>query len=1452
MKKNTGSVSDRNYFILPFSAQTPSALKTVNDSFIHYLERSDIRIDDVSYSLCQSPKHFDYRNFLVGNSIDEIPNAFQPVHDPKDIAAKKSSRKSVVFLFSGQGSQYLNMGSDLYSAYVGFKKHIDECAEIVAKLLHEDIREILFDEGADNPDSSRKLSETKHAQPCIFSLEYSLARFWMDLGVIPAAMVGHSIGEFVAATVAGTISLKDALTLIVKRNDLWGRVQSGGMLSVPRGQAAVKSMLTGGLSIASVNSPFLTIVSGPNDELEQLKKAVESGGKICSYLPATHAFHSSMMDPIIPEFMAMFGQVSLSKPEIPILSTVTGDWLSDSEAMSPTHWADNVTKPVLFSQAISKILDETDHILLEVGPGATLTTLSKCHRDRRTPDRLALTSLRHSTEDIPDSKVLLTSAGKLWASGIEMNWNLLFQGGDYKRIGLPEFESRQDEAAVHTSSHDEEETSPRFDDDIHEVLVSLWKETLEIDSVDPDAGFYRLGGDSLLAMSLVNKLKRMYGLQNISISDILDNPTLEAQVGLLRRLQPASANDNAVETSLVSSRKEKEDLIRERKGPLKAYIDEFVDSKDEAEETRDIEIAPASVMQAMMWHLKHSSEQGIGYNMFRIYRLKGHLAPAILEQSINILFSHQKSFYTYFREKDSALYQVVLPPKHIELPLIDMKHLSQEETDGAIEDFLDVKFDMTKWPLFKLCLMEIADGEYLFCLVKEHIITDWYSMGVMYKQLSDIYNSLIEEKECVFEETKFQYNEYSVLQEHALKTGGYLSQLEYWKDRIRYTAEVRLPFDYARADASNSPVSPIIAKLPKEVRDSIKEFCHRCDVSLYVLLLTTFGILVQRLSGCKELNLGLIIAGRNNPDFENLIGILVNCIMTRFERDDEATFIDVLRNKRADLYNGYDNQDIPHRVVAEALSATMTPEKKFLSQFFFDMLSFNDDSFALNDVDAQTVPYEGGEHRSYSDMVIFVSDKVESLEIRFSYDIALFKKKTVETILKQYCQLLSLVSRDPDKRIADYSLGLPDDVRYLPDPTTPLGAGSDNARLLTPEPDHVGDQAALVDDSASLTFKEVEDIGRRLSSYLSSKGIRRGDTVFIFAERTSVLALTVIALIRMDCTFHVIDPAEEAEDRIRDKMRIARPGAAIFMKQTEISSVDEWIMSGSTSGIGVHLPGNPTTLCEMIGRFEPNVDDVKDTAVNGSYLSFESSAEQSLKAAVGSLRSIAAFVGNHAKHYELNKDYRYAMLSDLSGHRAIHDLLIPLHLGAPLFIPDSALVKSPNLTRWLEETAIDVISITPAIGRLLTRHPGGPIDAVRWIFSGGGRLDGELVVRLKEVFPHARIVNCYGTSETRRVLSYYEIPEDYYRDYADGRKGIIYIGQGTDTSQLLVLRNNRLAAVGEPGEIWVRSACQAEGYGGNADTRSIANPFTDDNADRIHKTGDIGRYTTDGYIELLG
>jgi acyl transferase domain-containing protein len=279
--------------------------------------------------------------------------------------------------------------------------------------------------------------QTALTQPALFVIEYALAQVWLSLGVRPQVMVGHSLGEYVAAVLAGIFTLEDALHLLAVRGRLMQSLPAGTMLAVVLPEAELQPLLTGGLGLAAVNSAKACVVSGPGVEVDAFAENLAARGVGCRELKTSHAFHSSMMDPILAEFEAEVARVPRRAPVIPIVSSLYGRLASDEEWMSPAYWSGQLRHAVRFADAVGQLLGHSSLALLEVGPGQTLTALARQHPARQ-PSQPTIHSCPRTCKD---SEVMefLTAAGQLWCAGVEIDWAALHRDVPRRRISLPTY-----------------------------------------------------------------------------------------------------------------------------------------------------------------------------------------------------------------------------------------------------------------------------------------------------------------------------------------------------------------------------------------------------------------------------------------------------------------------------------------------------------------------------------------------------------------------------------------------------------------------------------------------------------------------------------------------------------------------------------------------------------------------------------------------------------------------------------------------------------------------------------------------------------------------------------------------------------------------------------------------------------------------------------------------------
>jgi phthiocerol/phenolphthiocerol synthesis type-I polyketide synthase E len=421
------------------SARSPAALEQQRLALVRHLQdHPQLDIADVAYTLQTGRKTFNYSLATVVKSLAQGVELLSE-KSPQQVFEQRQIRrgKSVVFMFPGQGSQHLDMARDLYDTDAVFRQTFDQCSTLLEPHLGFDLRKKVFSSSpASATEASELLNQTSVAQASIFTVSYALAKRLQAAGVRPIRMIGHSVGEFVAACLAGVFSLEDALRLIAFRASHMQELPTGSMLAVRMTEAELRLRLRAEISIAAINGPQLCVLSGPTGSVEQLRQELEADEVVCRELHTSHAFHSAMMDPVIAPFAEQLRGVSLSSPQIPIISSVTGQALSDAQAVDPLYWARHLRETVRFTDTLSAITADLDAVLLEVGPGQTLSTLARQHPGRDS-EQVVLSTLPHAKQSSSAREHLLLALGRLWQAGVDVDWKQQFRGERRRRLHLP-------------------------------------------------------------------------------------------------------------------------------------------------------------------------------------------------------------------------------------------------------------------------------------------------------------------------------------------------------------------------------------------------------------------------------------------------------------------------------------------------------------------------------------------------------------------------------------------------------------------------------------------------------------------------------------------------------------------------------------------------------------------------------------------------------------------------------------------------------------------------------------------------------------------------------------------------------------------------------------------------------------------------------------------------------
>ena len=426
--------------LLTLSAKTPTALDAASRDLAAFFQSlPGVDLADAAYTLHVGRTAHPCRRVVLARDAAEAASALDGGFPASVWSSNADAEEpAVAFLFSGQGSQYPGMGREFYEHEPSFRADVDQCASVLKPYLDRDLRELIFPRNTPVEQAAELLRQTAYAQPALFAIEYAMARLWMRWGIRPAAMIGHSLGEYVATHLAGVFSLEDALRLVATRGRLMQSLPSGAMLSAPLGEAEIQKRLSHDLSIAAVNAPNSCVVSGSFEAVGEIRKKLLAEGIEGRRLETSHAFHSAMMDPILPLFGAHLENVVLKAPALRYVSNLTGAWITSEQATDPGYWLRHLRETVRFSDGLAALSEIRGLRLLEVGPGNALASLARKH-DRLIDASHVFPSLPHPSEKVSATATMFGALGRLWLGGCHVDWQEFHTQQSRRRVHLPTY-----------------------------------------------------------------------------------------------------------------------------------------------------------------------------------------------------------------------------------------------------------------------------------------------------------------------------------------------------------------------------------------------------------------------------------------------------------------------------------------------------------------------------------------------------------------------------------------------------------------------------------------------------------------------------------------------------------------------------------------------------------------------------------------------------------------------------------------------------------------------------------------------------------------------------------------------------------------------------------------------------------------------------------------------------
>jgi amino acid adenylation domain-containing protein len=880
---------------------------------------------------------------------------------------------------------------------------------------------------------------------------------------------------------------------------------------------------------------------------------------------------------------------------------------------------------------------------------------------------------------------------------------------------------------------------------------------------------------------------------------------------------------------------------------------------------------PLSFVQERLWFLDQLQPGEATYNNAAVVRLAGELDVGALEASLGEVIARHESLRTRFVSRNGSPFQEIDDAAGFRLDFVDLSGLSESERCAELDRWrsreVATYFVLSAGRLFRARLLRLAAREHVLLLTMHHIISDAWSLKILIRELSELYGMFAAGRRSQLSPLAVQYADYALWQRRWLLGSALERELSYWKKQLSGApVMLELPADRIRPAVQKFTAAVCELVLSRQLTDALVHFARAEKATLFMALLATFQALLARWSGEEDIVVGTPVAGRSHPLIEPLIGFFVNILALRTDLGGDPSFRELLQRVKKVAVAGYACQDTPFEKVIELISPDRTLSHGPIFQVAINMLEANEQV-----VEAAGVRMEVTSQTTFAskfDMTLYVREAQKRVVLQLVYNAALFGPDRMLEFLTQFADLLAQALKSPDQQLSNFSLVTRNAKKFLPDPRRPLRSRWYGAvhQMFSRQAARQPDAIAVVEDAASWSYRAVDDISSHIGAYLRANEIGRGDTVAILGHRSAPLVWAILGALKAGATFTILDPAYPAA-RLIAYIGAVRPRAwlEVAPSHEQFEPVLKFLRDLGCCRVELQ---RATLLSPQDSIAAPSARDA-DAVVgpdDPAVITFTSGSTGKPKQIVGRLGPLSHFIPWQKRRFGFGRLDRFSMMSGISHDPIQRDIFTPLCLGAAICIPRGDDANIPGaMAEWMCRSGVTVAHLTPGLAQLLSsvEMNGGNaparIPSLRYAFVVGDVLTKRDVAALRAVAPSVTCVNYYGSTETQRSVGYYVVPQedgDAIRGEDDRGKEILPLGKGINDVQLLVLnRRQRLAGVGELGEIYMRSRHMAAGYLDDdvlTAERFLANPYTETPEDRLYRTGDLGRYLPDGNVEFAG
>jgi amino acid adenylation domain-containing protein len=1413
--------------LLALSAREPEALGDASAALATALRAPGApQLPDVAHTLRVGRAAFGYRQVTVGRDAADAADAL----DAPGSIARAAEHVRPVWLFPGQGSQYPGMGRTLYRAEPGFAGPFDECLAALPPETAARLRKLLLGEIGDVDDGS-ELTRTELAQPALFTIGYALARLLGSWGLAPHAMLGHSVGELVAACLAGVFTLPDAVRVVAARGRLMQRMAPGAMLAVSLPEAEIRKRLEAdsALALAAVNADDLTVVAGPDEAVEQLRQRLSAEDVAHRPLHTSHAFHSAMMEPMADAFATELSGVVFSPPRVPYLSNRTGTWVTAEQATDPAYWVGHVRDTVRFGDGVRALREwagDASLAFLELGPGHTLCTLA-----RETVRAAAIPLLPAANEPRDEQESVLEGVGRLWAAGAEVDLGRL--AGPGRRVSLPTYPFRRrrywidgggsteaDEAQVAVDVPLDPRPALRVPfeaprTDTERRLAEVWQDLLGVGPIGVHDPFVELGGHSLMATRVVERVRERFGVR-IPLRRMLSAPTVAG----LAELIGASGDDPAGNDDTLPAAVPEPDARFEPFPLTEIQQAQWLG--------RSAEFAGGNTAAHVYWEV-----EGVDVDVDRL----GQAWQRVVDRHDML-----RAVLTPDGQQrilpDTGPYRIVVtdlrtdPERDAQLRAL-RERLSHEMRPAD------------RWPLFEIRAVLLPGSRTRVLLSFDLLIADIGSIRLLLRDWHRFYR----EPDADRPPLGLSFRDYVRAVRRLPETAQYARALEYWREQLAgLPPRPDLPLAVNPAAVGRPEFTARDLVVERDRWSRLRDRAAARGLTVSAVLLAAYATILGGWSRSGRFTVNVTVINRLpvHPDVRDLVGEFASFDLLPVDLTGSADFAALATSLQEQSW-----QDLEHRYVngvelLRELARTRGGAAGSVLPFVFTSTLVQENEPGdtsmfgwLGDVVHEIAQTP----QVWIDFALL--EVAAGVQLSWHAVRQLFPDGVLDAMFAAFADLVHRLADDEDTW-SDRPAPLPDEHRAMVAAVNDTAGAHPDGLLCDPvvaQARRAPERLAVAGADGELTYGDLYRNACRLAQTLRAAGTGAGDLVAVAIAKSRAQIVAALAVNLAGGAYLPLDPGLP---RQRQDQLIAQSQARVALVPID-GDREDW--PDGVRVLPVELAGGEDV--------EPPQQVARPTDL--AYVIFTSGSTGVPKGVMISHRAALNTVDDISTRYHVGPEDRVLGLSSLSFDLSVYDVFGVLGAGGTLVLPRAGSSRDPG--HWLDLMAryrVTLWNSVPALAQMLADHALGEqlasgaerhpaLRDLRLAMMSGDWIPLDLPDRLRSVAPDAQLVSLGGATEAAIWSIAYDIGA------VDPGWDSVPYGRPLRNQTFHVFNDRmRECPAWVTGELYIGGSGVAEGYWADPErtaTSFVTHPAT---GERLYRTGDLGRWRPDGLIEFLG